>query len=318
MRFVFFARDEVVIGFSQILNFGSVKTHSESSIKHFSVREDAKLGTVIGSLGLPKAPTGHVRYSIAEGDGSLHFGVDASSGDLYVAQPLDYEAAQRFTLSVRAEALPAVNASMLVAVAVRDVNDHAPWFPGADNILSFGVSEDVAVGTAVYAFNARDADGSLRYSVLRYSLTSDPSSGEGELPFQVHPFTGVLRTTAPLDRERSPTYVVTVTATDQPEKTANQKQASITAQVFLLDVNDNSPAFVSADAIHVAEDTAAGSLLHHVHARDPDEGRSGQVTYRLLSGNEEGLFSLEETGMPLLSSPCPGHYSNSIVFSGPF
>ncbi|XP_076149286.1 protocadherin-23 [Alosa pseudoharengus] len=287
----------------QILNIGRVNARSESSIKHFSVRENAKLGTVVGSLGLPRAPAGQVRYSIAEGDGSLHFGVDASSGDLYVAQPLDYEATQRYSLSVRAEALPAVNASMLVAVMVRDVNDHAPWFPGADAVLSLGVYEDVAVGTAVYAFNARDADGSLRYSALRYSLTFDPSSGHGELPFQVHPSTGVLMTTAPLDRERSPMYIVTVTASDQPEKAANQKQVSITAQVFLLDVNDNSPVFVSADTIRVLEDTQVGSLVHHVIARDTDEGRNGQVTYSLLSGNEEGLFALENTGLLHLTSP---------------
>lgn len=268
---------------------------SNSGIKHFSVREDAKLGTVIGSLGVPRAPAGQVRYSIAEGDGSLHFGVDASSGDLYLAQPLDYEAAQRYTLSVQVEAVLLVNTSMSVVVTVRDVNDHSPWFPGADTVLSFGIREDVPVGTTVYAFNARDADGSLRYSALRYSMSFDPSTPQEELPFQVHASTGVLTTTMPLDREHSAMYHITVTVTDQTEKTDGQKQASITAQVFLLDVNDNSPTFVSADTIHVAEDMEVGSFIHHVIARDIDEGRNGQVTYSLLS--EDSLFSLKKTGM---------------------
>ncbi|KAL2098180.1 hypothetical protein ACEWY4_007387 [Coilia grayii] len=292
--------EEKAIIHLQILNVA--RARSELGIKHFSVREDAKLGSIIGSLGVPRAPTGQVRYSIAEGDGSLHFGVDASSGNLYVAQPLDYEATQRYSLSVQVEALPSINTSMLVVVAVRDVNDHSPWFPGADPVLSFGIREDVPVGTVVYAFNARDADGSRRYSALRYSISFDPSTAQEELPFQVHASTGVLTTIMPLDREHCHMYYITLTVTDQPEKTDSQKQASVTAQVFLLDVNDNSPMFISADTIHVAEDMEVGSFVHHVIARDMDEGRNGQVTYSLLSGSEEGLFLLKKTGLLYLAS----------------
>ncbi|XP_030644108.1 LOW QUALITY PROTEIN: protocadherin-23 [Chanos chanos] len=270
-------------------------------LRHFTVREDARLGTVIGSLKVPGGDgSRRLRYSIVEGDGSLHFGVDGVSGDLYVAQRLDYEATQRYSLVVRAEATPTVNATALVAVTVEDVNDHAPWFPGDQSVLMFGLSEDVAVGTAVYTFNARDGDASLRHSALRYSLTSDPPTGQ--LPFRINPHTGVVVTTAPLDRERSQSFAFTVTATDQAPSPSNQKHASVTAQVFLLDVNDNIPAFVSLETAHVVEDAEAGTLVHHVMAKDGDEGSNGEIMYRLLSGNESGLFTIEErTGLLYLS-----------------
>uniref|UniRef100_A0AAY4A8E4 Protocadherin-16 n=1 Tax=Denticeps clupeoides TaxID=299321 RepID=A0AAY4A8E4_9TELE len=280
--------------------YGINKPNSDLvAFRHFSVPEDTKLGTVIGSLGLSKASVGPIRYSVAEGDGSLHFGVDGSSGDLYLVQPLDYEATQRYTFSVRAEAIPTVNTTTLVSVSVGDVNDHAPWFPGSDGVLAFGLAEDVAAGTIVYAFNARDADGSLLYSALHYALTV---VGTEEPPFHIDQHTGVLVTTRPLDRERSDSHAFIVTVTDGVGDTAEARQASVLARVYLQDVNDNSPGFASSNATLVPEDAEVGSLVHQVIAMDPDEGENGQVMYSLIYGNESGLFLMEETGLLYLAS----------------
>lgn len=275
-------------------------------VRHFTVREDAKPGSVIGSVQLPAK--GRMCYSIAEGDGSVHFGIDSSSGDLYVHQPLDYEAAVGYFLVVRAEdtgLAPGVNVSALVSVTVEDVNDHTPWFQ--DEVVIFGVREDALVGTPVFAFNAKDGDGSLPNSALRYSLTVDPELGSGSstpLPFHIHPLTGTLTTAAPLDRESTQSFAFTVTATDQAEKAGDRRWASVTAQLFLLDVNDEHPAFVSSETARVMEDAQAGSLVHHVVAVDGDLGDSGLVTYTMVAGNEEGLFTLEEkTGLLYLAAP---------------
>uniref|UniRef100_A0A8B9Z550 Cadherin domain-containing protein n=1 Tax=Buteo japonicus TaxID=224669 RepID=A0A8B9Z550_9AVES len=42
------------------------------------------------------------------------------------------------------------------------------------------------------------------------------------------------------------------------------------------------------------EDVEVGFLVHHIIAKDPDEGRNGQVTYHILSGNENKAFVLDE------------------------
>uniref|UniRef100_A0A8C9UF77 Cadherin domain-containing protein n=1 Tax=Serinus canaria TaxID=9135 RepID=A0A8C9UF77_SERCA len=41
-------------------------------------------------------------------------------------------------------------------------------------------------------------------------------------------------------------------------------------------------------------DSLVGFLVHHVVAKDPDEGRNGQVTYHILSGNENKAFVLDK------------------------
>ncbi|KAK0134170.1 Protocadherin-23 [Merluccius polli] len=293
-------------------------THHQIA-RHFTVREDAKPATAVGSAAIADAV--RFRYSIAEGDGSIHFGVDPSSGDIYVNQPLDYESATQYFLVVRAQEADApepagLNASVLVSVAVEDVNDHTPWFP--DDLVTLGLREDIAVGTLAFAFHAKDADGSLGNSRLRYSLSyerqsdSDPSDGSSAppFPFAIDTRTGSLSVAAPLDRETAASFAFTVTAFDDQAARSgaapggDRKQASVTAQVFLLDVNDNRPVLVSPDAVQVVEDAEVGGLLHHVVAVDRDLGENGHVSYSIVAGDDQGVFRLEEnTGLLYLSSP---------------
>lgn len=254
--------------------------------------------TVIGSASL--ADQGRFHYSISEGDGSVHFGVDAASGDIYVNQPLDYESAAQYFLIVRAEDLATgapsgLNLTVFVGVTVEDVNDHTPWFP--DKLVTLGLQEDATVGSLAFAFDARDADGTFPNSALHYSLTFDPQLSGGpssRLPFQIDALTGHLSVAAPLDREATPTLAFTVTASDRAERKEERKRTSVTAQVVLLDVNDNTPVFASADTAQVMEDAELGSLLHHFVAIDGDLGENGLVSYCIMAGNENGLFTLEE------------------------
>ncbi|XP_070846605.1 protocadherin-23 [Chaetodon trifascialis] len=274
-------------------------------VRRFTVKEDAEPATIIGSASV--AEKGRFHYSISEGDSSVHFGIDDSSGDIYINQPLDYESATQYFLMVRAEDVglgPGANVSVLVSVMVEDVNDHTPWFP--DKLVVFGLCEDAAVGSLAFAFHARDADGTFANSALRYSLTFDPklSASSPRFPFQINPHTGSLTVAAPLDRETTPSFAFTVTATDQASRKDERKRASVTAQVFLLDVNDNRPVFVSADTVQVMEDAEVGRLLHHFVAIDGDVGENGEVSYVILAGNQKGFFTLEEkTGLLFLSAP---------------
>ncbi|XP_020495326.2 protocadherin-23 [Labrus bergylta] len=274
-------------------------------VRRLTVKEDTEPGTVVGSASV--SDKGRLQYSISEGDGSIHFGIDSTTGDIYINQPLDYESAGQYFLLVQAEDMtlaPGVNVSVLVNVIVEDVNDHTPWFP--DKLVSFGLLEDAAVGSLAFAFHARDSDGTYPNSALRYSLDLDSefSRSSSRFPFQINPYTGSLTVTAPLDRETTPSYTFTVKATDQAKRKEERKQTSVTAQVFLLDVNDNRPVFVSVDTVQVMEDAEVGSLLHHFVAIDGDQGENGVTSYVILAGNKKGFFTLEEkTGLLFLSAP---------------
>ncbi|XP_077426879.1 protocadherin-23 isoform X2 [Vanacampus margaritifer] len=279
--------------------YGSEDQSGQTSpivVRRFWVREDDPPGTVIGSANMV-SPRKKVSYSITNGDGDSRFGVNSQSGDIYVYQPLDFEATAQYLLTVLAEDDAGGNVTTHVFVTVEDVNDHPPWFP--DKMIVFALREDAILGSLAFAFCARDEDGTYPNSALRYSLASSPG-----FPFHMDPRTGRLMVAAPLDREARTAYAFTVTASDQAERRGERRHASVAARVFLLDANDNRPTFQSADVVQVAEDAAEGSLLHHFVAVDADERENGTVSYIILAGNQRGLFTLEEkTGLLRLSAP---------------
>ncbi|MBN3316213.1 PCD23 protein, partial [Atractosteus spatula] len=273
----------------------------DHSVRQFSLKEDSKPGKILGSVKLSDGDGQNMTYSIAEGDGSIHFRIDRFSGNLFLAHELDYETASHYFLKVHAEdhsQIPALNRSVFVSVRVEDSNDHEPWF--LDDVITFGLEENLPIGTPVYTFNAKDGDGSFLNSLLHYSVTSNNME---EIPFQIDPLKGTLTTKAEIDRDETQSFVLTVTATDQAANLLDQKCTALTAHIFILDLNDNSPVFVSSNISHIVEDAEVGALVHHIIAKDKDSGRNGQVVYKVLSGNEKRVFMLEEiTGLLFLAS----------------
>ncbi|XP_060720172.1 protocadherin-23 isoform X1 [Tachysurus vachellii] len=261
-------------------------------LRCLTVREDTGVGSLIGSLGVFRRSSQPLRYTVANGDGSFHFTTDPANGNIYLAKPLDYETNQQYYFEVH----PNFNATVLVSVSIDDVNDHTPSFPGNNSIVVFSVQEDVTVGTVVYVFKAIDGDGTLRNSAVCYTLTFDPNFTAEKLPFRIDPDSGAVLTTSLLDRERNQSFAFVVTASDSTHFD------SVMAQVFLLDINDNSPTFFSNETVHIAEDTEVGSLLHHFLARDEDEGVNSHVSFSVISGNEAGVFRLERSGHLYLNS----------------
>ncbi|TMS23930.1 Protocadherin-16 [Larimichthys crocea] len=169
--------EETAVIHIQVHGFEALYGRSDHQIvRRFTVKEDTEPATVIGSASVADKERFH--YSISEGDGSIHFGIDGSSGEIYINQPLDYESAMQYFLV------------------------------------------DATVGSLAFAFHARDADGTFPNSALRYSLTFDSelSATSSRFPFQINPYTGSLTVAAPLDRETTPSFAFTVTATDQAEE----------------------------------------------------------------------------------------------------
>lgn len=105
---------------------------------------------------------------------------------------------------------------------------------------------------------------------------------------------GVIRTLTPLDRESVPHYWVTLCAQDHglvPRHTCVQ------VYVEVEDVNDMAPWPERASyAADVPEHCAAGTPVVRVVAHDADAApRPPNVTYSIVAGNPDGLFSIDET-----------------------
>uniref|UniRef100_A0A8C6EDG5 Dachsous cadherin-related 2 n=1 Tax=Moschus moschiferus TaxID=68415 RepID=A0A8C6EDG5_MOSMO len=290
----------------QVIPLSKGRTVISQNIRHLVIPENLKPTKVMSLVKSPdhlqRQHGGKLHFSIAADDKDGHFEVDSSTGDLFLSKELDYEMMSHYLFRVVTKdhsRNPPVNSTVFLSVAVEDQNDHSPSF--REEFIVISVAENTPVGTLVHIFNAKDGDGSFLNSRIQYFIEANHP---GMNPFLIHPSSGTLVTTSPLDRERVPTVVLTVTASDQAVNVTDRRLRSLVVKVVVLDVNDHSPTFTSFPIAHVREDAAVGSLVHRITAQDPDAGRNGRVTFSILSGNENMAFTLDESsGFLTTASP---------------
>lgn len=184
----------------------------------------------------------------------------ARNGTLYTRSPLDRESmASNLTLFVTVLENEENIDTLQVIVTIADVNDNAPMF-GHQRYVG-KVAENVAAGTKVrlnQPIRAHDAD-EWPHNITRFSL-----SGTGSRLFRIDPSIGevlVVRSKS-LDRERTPLYNLTVTATD------GTLFSEVQLTILIEDVNDNAPqisGFVPTVGVVALERSADRQDL-------PDEG----------------------------------------------
>ncbi|XP_038610978.1 protocadherin-23 [Tachyglossus aculeatus] len=292
----------------QVIPLSKERSLSSQHIRNVVLPENFKPGQVMNLIKSFENLQKHeskIHFSIAEEDRDGYFEVESSSGDLFLLKQLDYEVTSHYLLRVIMKdhnQNPPLNSMLFLSIDVEDQNDHSPSFK--DDFIVISVEENVPVGTLVYTFNAKDGDGSFLNSKIQYFIEAKSLS---ENPFLIHPSLGTLVTATPLDREVLQSVVLVVTASDQAVNVTDRRVRALAARILILDVNDNSPDFASAPVVNIPEETEAGSLVHRVVAKDPDEGRNGKVTYHLLSGNEKETFMLDRTS-GLLTTTCPLDY----------
>ncbi|XP_034149297.1 protocadherin-16 [Esox lucius] len=280
----------------QVLSSSKTSAKNTLSMTLNSV-EGAIPGSVIGSVRShdhrdPLLLDSQVTYVVVGGtDRQGTFMVDRLTGDVYLVRELDYEEGDRYTLHVEVSdftrAFPSSHRVQL-DINVQDRNDHAPQF--SEDPVTIVIPENTLPGASIYTFQADDKDGSGPNSAVRYSIEHRWPDSPSLLTLD--PSTGVLTLGQSLDHEATASLVLVVRATDQAEDPLSRRWGSVTAQVFVTDVNDNAPVFSSPSAVSVMEDQPVGFVVVYVMARDEDEGENGRVTYRVQSGNSAGSFSL--------------------------
>lgn len=261
----------------------------------FNSVEETQPGSVIGSVRLQdrrSSEEGDVTYAVVGGtDRDGTFVVDRLTGDVYLAQPLDYERDARYTLQIEVDDFsqaPPSSTLIHLDIDVQDSNDHAPEFP--EDPVTIIISESMEPGSSVYTFQAVDKDGSGPNSELSYSILHQWPDTIDLL--SLDPNTGVLSLARELDHEVTPNLILVVKATDLPQNDAKRRWASVTARVYVTDENDNTPVFRSPAAVSIMEDQPVGFVALYVMAGDADQGENGRVTYSIQSGNTGGTFIL--------------------------
>ncbi|XP_076064277.1 fat-like cadherin-related tumor suppressor homolog, partial [Oratosquilla oratoria] len=262
-----------------------------------TVPEDAPLNSIVTKVHATDPDLGvnrRVRYGMVDSAGG-HFEVDAVEGVVSLVKPLDREHRDSYSLTLRAsdQGQPALSSTVVLAVIVGDVNDNAPEF--VHTLLNAVVAENTSPGTEVTRVLATSRDVGINAEIT-YSLLHDTE----EEFLGVHPKTGVVSVTAPLDYERLQQVVVTVLATDGGTPPLS---ATALLNVSITDLNDNVPVFtLPTYTAMVKEDAPTSTSILQVSANDADCGENGEIEYVLQKGNDNGRFALHpETGVLTLA-----------------
>lgn len=124
----------------------------ESGTVRISVPENVDLGVPLYAAHAKdkdSGPNGVVRYAILNNGAGGIFKIDSKLGHLTLTRHLDYETAQRHSLTITATdmGIPPLSANLTVLVEVQDVNDNPPVFERSQYSLS--VLESLPVNSQV-------------------------------------------------------------------------------------------------------------------------------------------------------------------------
>lgn len=103
-----------------------------------------------------------------------------------------------------------------------------------------------------------------------------------------------------IDREKTPIISGTLTVHSD---NVPPLPAMVNFSLTVLDINDNSPMFVTTN-FSIRENNPVGLRIGPIVAVDPDKGENGTISYTLFDSSElEGLITLYSNGSLVVNSP---------------
>ena len=262
----------------------------------FSVRvpEDAPINSALVSVQCTDLDSDLPTYSITDGLLGSEFTV-SERGVLLVSAELDYETRSSYVLTVHCldSVFPVRTDSAVIHISISNSNEFAPTFN--QSTYNVSASESLQFGSHVFSLKAADGDaGSL--GEITYSIVG----GNVLQTFSIASTDGMVFLTGTLDYERTPSYFLTVYATDGGGLVGR-------AYVFLFveNVNDNAPQFTQSlysRTLSISE--PVGRNVVEVRCSDRD-GTS--VSYAIESGNTGSYFNISAlTGLVAVSRDLSG------------
>lgn len=236
-----------------------------------------------------------VNFSLVDADGCFAI---SEAGEIRTAKTFDFEIRNVFQFLVTAQISQGNNVSSsaparaYVAVKLRDVNNNAPKFMQAH--YRFEVDEDSEVGQLVGIVQAMDKD--AIGAPLTYRIKAG-APNEGIFAITDQRF-GIVTLASSLRLEKQSTFTFTVEVSD------GTQTSETTADVDVVDVNDNAPRFTTCpEAVSVEENISPGARVTILKAEDSDRGRNALVEYSiewshdLGTANRDDIFVINnETG----------------------
>ncbi|KAM4700821.1 cadherin EGF LAG seven-pass G-type receptor 2 isoform 2-T2 [Discoglossus pictus] len=253
-----------------------------------SVRENMEVGYEVMTVRATDGDSpsnANIAYRLVSGAGDA-FEIDPRSGVIRTRGPVDREEVASYQLLVEANDQgrdPGPRSSTAtVHISVEDENDNSPQFSEKRYVAR--VAEDCTPDSQLLVVTATDRDqgpnAAVHYSIL---------SGNARGLFSIDPQTGAIFLAGTLDFETGREHTLRVRAQDGGRPPLSNVTGLVTVQV--LDINDNTPAFVSGPfQAAVLESAPLGYSVLQVQALDADSGENSRLEYQLTG--EAGPFSI--------------------------
>ncbi|XGW19739.1 hypothetical protein V3C99_003519, partial [Haemonchus contortus] len=202
--------------------------------------------------------------------------------EVVIMEPLDYEQAQNYTLTLTATDVNShVSSSRVITVLVKDVNDVVPQF--TVDLFTGTVDEELTPAEYMEKFERKpitsvkavDTDSDGPQNEVHYRILDVPDPMGAQL-FRIDELTGEIWPNAKFDREQKDMYILTVEARDNlpsalPGAVGPNKD-NVKVQIVIGDVNDNAPSFDEPKYIgKVLENADPGHDIITVKAHDLDK-----------------------------------------------
>lgn len=241
------------------------------------VNENLALNTVVATASGTDVDAGDsLSWAIVSGNTNGAFSIDAASGQIRVAKPLElnFETNPSFGLTVQASDQFGGTDTAVITVSLNDLNER----PTASD-ATLVVAENSSPGTSVGIISGSDPDAG---DSLNWSIISGNASGA----FALNASTGELTVAnqAALDFETTPTFNLVVELRD-----GGGLNDTASVAVTVSDVNE-TPITSGIPNVTVSEDSPSVSVDLTAAFSDVETPSSG-LTYSVVGNSNPTLFS---------------------------
>ncbi|XP_074646658.1 neural-cadherin-like [Tubulanus polymorphus] len=293
------------------------KPEFAKSIYYANISEDAKeQATVLTVTAEDKDTSSQLQYFIVDGNKDNVFGVRRSIGEIFVAQPLDYDKGTKvYRLTYRVfDDLH--DSTTTIQINVMNVNDNPPVFEkNVYEVKDMVVENEIPPPNGRYLLTVKATDIDEKSPQITYYLVGQYAD---QNVFRIDA-DGKIYQMKPLDREGpigASIYDFNVRASDGLHSGYAEVRVSVN------DVNDNAPAF-NPNKLHgfVEEGANRGTPVLTIEATDPDNGLNGSVIYSILQSpreNGQNIFVIEpgnnliKTNIDGIKRDATGQYSLTV------
>nr|XP_020454554.1 cadherin-23 isoform X2 [Monopterus albus] len=240
--------------------------------------DNGENGTVVYSIS-PENPF----YTINSNTGKIR--TSGATLDRESSNPRDTVLMRTIVISAVDRGVPPLRASVSTTVFVNllDLNDNDPTFLNLPFVAE--VPEGLPIGSSVFRVQVEDPDED-KNGLITMAL----QMGMPRLDFYLNNITGILTSTAVLDREQIGQYFLRIIAYDAGKF---PRTSTSTLTITVLDVNDETPTFnPRVYNVSLKENVPRNYIVASLSCTDNDAGLNAELSYFITGGNQDGKFSV--------------------------